>query len=103
MYLNCHTWYSLRYGIFSEEELCQLAKKHRIKDIAVTDINSTTACLKFYKTALKYHLNPLVGVDFRNGNAQQYIGIAKNSKGFQNLNKFLSKHLHRKTDRKSVV
>lgn len=96
MYLNCHTWYSLHYGTFSEEELCRLAVASGVRDIAVTDINSSTACLRFYKTALQYNLNPLIGIDFRNGNEQMYIGITKTLTGYRELNTFLSKHLHHK-------
>lgn len=96
MYLNCHTWHSLHYGTFSEEELCRLAVACDVRDIAVTDINNSTACLRFYKTALQYNLNPLIGIDFRNGNEQLYIGIAKTLTGYRELNTFLSEHLHHK-------
>ncbi len=98
MYLNCHTWHSLHYGTLSVEELCLWAQAKGVKTLGVTDINSSTACLRFYKTALKYGLTPLVGVDFRNGNEQLYIGIARSLAGYRAINQFLSKHLHSKTD-----
>lgn len=98
IYLNSHTWYSLRYGTFSEEALCVLAQEHGVKTLAVTDINSSTACLQFSKIAPQYGIKPLVGIDFRNGNQQLYVGIAKTIVGYKNLNDFLSSHLHKKTN-----
>lgn len=96
IYLNCHTWFSLRYGTFSEEDLCILAQNHGAETVAVTDINSSTACLKFCKIAPSYGIKPLVGIDFRNENNPCYIGLAKNNRGYRELNDFLSRHLHAK-------
>ncbi|WP_026449466.1 DNA polymerase III subunit alpha [Aequorivita capsosiphonis] len=98
MYINCHSYYSLRYGTISEIELLELAQKNDIKSFALTDINSTTACLKILKNAPKFEINISVGVDFRNGIKQQYIVIAKTNLGYQKLNEFLTKHLHQKKD-----
>lgn len=94
MYLNSHTWFSLRYGTFSVEALCELAGKHQVTSLALTDINNTSGCLSFLKIASKYNIKPLVGIDFRNGISQQYVGIAKNNEGFRQLNEHLSTHLH---------
>ncbi|MDT0643868.1 DNA polymerase III subunit alpha [Zunongwangia sp. F363] len=94
MYLNCHTYYSLRYGTFPVEALCELAIKNKVKALAVTDINNTSACLEFLKIAPEFDITPLVGIDFRNGVEQQYVGIARNNEGFRQLNEHLSHHLH---------
>lgn len=98
MYLNCHTYYSLRYGTFSVEALCELAVKNGVKNLTLTDINNTSGCLSLIKIAGNYGINPLIGVDFRNGVEQQYVGIAKNNKGFLQLNEHLSQHLHIQKD-----
>ncbi|ARV16631.1 DNA polymerase III subunit alpha [Polaribacter sp. SA4-12] len=97
MYLNCHSYYSLRYGTFSEVELLQLAIENNIDTIALTDINNTSACLNFIQQAKKHNIKPVVGVDFRNGNTQQYIAIAKSNSGFKNINRYLSTFLESKT------
>ena len=96
MYTNCHTYYSLRYGTFSEIELLELAQQNHIKQFALTDINSTSACLSIIKNAPNYNIDVSVGVDFRNGTKQQYVVIAKNNVGFQNINTFLTEHVHKK-------
>ncbi len=98
MYINCHTHYSFRYGTFSEEELLKLAAKHKLRKIALTDINNTSACLNFIRLAPKYDIKPIIGIDFRNGIIQEFIGLAKNNEGFKELNEFLSYHSHNKLE-----
>lgn len=98
MYLNCHTYYSLRYGTFSEIELLELAKQNNVNAVVLTDINNTSTCLNFIRKAPEYGIKPIVGIDFRNGVDQQFIGIAKNNEGFRELNAFLSHYSHNKTD-----
>ncbi|WP_282179007.1 DNA polymerase III subunit alpha [Maribacter stanieri] len=94
MYLNCHTYYSLRYGTFSELELLQLAKDHGVTQLVLTDINNTSACLNFVRKASEYNVRPILGIDFRNGVELCFVGIAKNNEGFLELNNFLSDHIH---------
>ncbi|MCW5517131.1 DNA polymerase III subunit alpha [Muriicola sp. Z0-33] len=94
MYLNCHTYYSLRYGTLSELELLQLAKENQVTRLVLTDINNTSAALNFVRKAPEYDITPILGIDFRNGVAPCFVGIAKNNEGYQELNAFLSYHLH---------
>ncbi|WP_340200801.1 DNA polymerase III subunit alpha [Ascidiimonas sp. W6] len=94
MYLNCHTYYSMRYGTFSEIALLDLAKEYHITQLALTDINNTSACLNFVRKAKDYGVKPILGIDFRNGADACYVGIAKNNEGYKELNDFLSSHLH---------
>jgi len=97
MYTNCHTYYSLRFGTFSEVKLLEMAKACGIETLVLTDINNTSACLNFIRLSENYGIKPVVGIDFRNGALQEFIGIAKNNDGFQELNSYLSKHLHDKS------
>ncbi|MBT8210712.1 MAG: PHP domain-containing protein, partial [Eudoraea sp.] len=94
MYLNCHTYYSLRYGTFSEVELLELARKNQVTRLALTDINNTSAGLNFVRKAQEYGVDPVLGIDFRNGVVPCFVGLARNNNGYQELNTFLSKHLH---------
>ena len=79
-------------------ELCELARNKNIQELVLTDINTSTACLEFIKIANDFKINPLVGIDFRNGVDQQYVGIARNNSGYRQLNDHLSKHLHAQKD-----
>ncbi|WP_149304244.1 DNA polymerase III subunit alpha [Pareuzebyella sediminis] len=94
MYLNCHTYYSLRYGTFSEKELLRLAQENKVTQLALTDINNTSACLNFVRKAQECDIRPILGIDFRNGIEPCFLGIAKNNMGYLELNDFLSKHLY---------
>lgn len=62
MYLNCHSYYSLRFGTFSEIELLEMAAAHGIKSLALTDINNTSACLNFIRKAKDFGIKPIVGI-----------------------------------------
>ena len=98
MYLNCHTYYSMRYGTFSELELLQLARENHVTRLALTDINNTSAGLNFVRKSPEYGVTPLLGIDFRNGVDPCFIGIAKNNEGYLELNDYLSRHLHQKKE-----
>ena len=96
MYINCHTYFSLRYGTISEKELISMALADKVKSVVLTDVNNTSVCLNFTRLALKAGIRPVLGIDFRDGTKQLYVGIAKNNDGFQQLNTYLSKHKHNK-------
>ena len=90
MFLNSHTYYSLRYGVMSPHDLLALAAGFGLRKLVVTDINSSSACMEVCRLSKKYGVDVVLGVDFRNGVDQAFIGIAKNNKGYEELNTFLS-------------
>lgn len=98
MYLNSHTYYSLRYGVFDAQTLVKLAQENGINMLALTDINSTSACINFIREARKFGVKPVVGVDVRNGVQQRFILIAKNNDGFQRINQYLTTILLKETE-----
>lgn len=93
MLINCHTYYSLKYGTVSIEEMYAELKKGGHKAFALTDINNTSACVYTLKYSKLYGINATVGVDFRNGTEQQYVCIAKSLFGFKEINEHLNHHL----------
>lgn len=98
MYINTHTYYSLRYGTFSPETLLELAQQNGISSFVLTDINNTSAALHLLREAPKHKVKPILGIDFRNGIEQLYIAVAKNNNGFQEINTYLSQFLTNKTE-----
>lgn len=92
---NCHTYYSLRYGTLKPADQLALMKELGYNSFALTDINTTTACLNSLRIADRHDIDLSVGVDVRNGIKQQYVVLAQNNKGFQELNNFLSEYLHK--------
>jgi DNA polymerase-3 subunit alpha len=93
MYINCKTYYSLRYGTFSTEELIQTAVDRGVTCMALTNINTTADTWDFVKRCREVGIKPITGVEFRNGDKLLYILLAANNKGCQWINEFLSEHL----------
>ncbi|MFN8298609.1 MAG: DNA polymerase III subunit alpha [Chitinophagales bacterium] len=90
MYLNCHSWFSLNYGVMSPEALLQYAQHAGITTLALTDINNTSGVLDFIRLAPRYNIKPVIGIDFRTNAQQHYIALAANNEGFRELNEHLS-------------
>jgi error-prone DNA polymerase len=95
--LQVHSYFSLRYGVLSPETIVSWMKEHGYTCFALTDINTSSAGLQFVRIAQEQHIRPVVGIDFRRGISCQFVGIARNNRGFHELNNFLSKHLHANT------
>ena len=96
MFLNVHTYFSLRYGTIKPKDLLELAQELSITTLALTDINTTSACLDFVRLAPNHNIRPVLGVDFRNGVQQKFILLAQNNIGFYHINTYLSHFLHSK-------
>ena len=90
MYLNIHSYYSLRYGTCSIEQLVAQATALGVKSMALTDINNATAMLDFVRLAKEAGIKPVAGMEFRDGDKLLFIGIARNNQGFMELNNFLT-------------
>ena len=94
MYLNCHSYFSLRYGTLSPEKLVETAKQRGITCMALTDINNTSCTGEFISRCKEAGIQPIAGIDFRSSEGQQlYVGIAHNGEGFHQLNKYLTHYL----------
>ncbi len=98
MYLNTHSYYSLRYGTMSPERIVEEALRNDIKALALTDINNTMGTIDFVRLCMQNMIHPMAGIEFRNGNKYMYTGIARNNRGFMELNEFLSMHNESKED-----
>jgi len=92
MFLNCHSYYSLRYGTMSVEKLVKKASEYGAESLALTDINNSTGIFEFVRICREHRIKPLAGIEFRHKNNPMYIGIAKNNEGFRELNEFLTIH-----------
>ena len=88
MYLNVRSFYSLLFGTHSIEQLVQEAAIKGVTSLALTDINNVTGTFEFIKACKQAGIKPIAGTEFRNGNRWLYTAIAKNSKGFKEINDF---------------
>lgn len=92
MYLNCHSFHSLRYGTIPLADLVLEAAQHQLKTLALTDINTVTGIYDFVKACKQVGIQPIVGMEFRHLHRLRYIGLAKNAQGVAEMNRFLTAH-----------
>jgi DNA polymerase-3 subunit alpha len=92
MYLNCHSYFSLRFGTLSIKDLVSEGYDKGTEVMALTDINNTSGVFDFYNQCNAVGIKPIIGIEFRNEDELVYVGLAKNNQGFQELNIHLSTH-----------
>lgn len=90
MFLNCHSYHSLRYGTISIEDLVQQAVDHQIRTLALTDINTITGIYDFFKICNDHDIKPIVGVEIRVESELYFICLAKNQKSVGEINRLLT-------------
>lgn len=90
MYLNCHTCYSLRYGVYTPEALVAAAAERGVTALALTDINNTSCTWAFVTRCRDAGIRPVVGIEFRREGRLLYIGLARSDRGFAALCQLLS-------------
>ena len=98
MYINCKTYFSFHYGTFTTEELVKAGVEAGATELALTNINSTCDAWDFVQYCQQQHIKPILGAEIRNGHQLLYILLAKNNRGFQWINEFLSGYLLAKND-----
>ena len=92
MFLNCHSYHSLRYGTIPLDDLIKQAAQCGITAAALTDINTVTGIYDFIKGCAASGIKPLVGIEFRCRHKFRYIGLAQNAAGLAQMNRFLTDH-----------
>jgi DNA-directed DNA polymerase III PolC len=92
MYLNNHSYYSLRYGTLSPARLVEEAVAMGVDSLVLSDINNTSGSYEFLQACEKHGVRGLLGIEFRKDHRFLYLGIARNREGFRELNAFLTQH-----------
>ena len=74
------------------ETLVTEAARLGIDALVLTDINNSMGMVDFVKACNVHGVHPIAGLEYRNGNRYLYTGLARNPRGFRELNDFLSYH-----------
>ena len=90
MILNAHSYYSLRYGVISNEELVKASVNNGYNAMAITDINNSSGVLEFVKLCNDNNIKPIVGMEIRNDDDILYIVLSRNNKGFKEINDLIT-------------
>ncbi|MFD2966202.1 DNA polymerase III subunit alpha [Sphingobacterium bambusae] len=90
MYLNCHSFHSLRYGTIAIETLVKQARALHITALALTDINTVAGIYDFTKACLAEGIKPVVGMEVREEKRLLYITLAKKQSGIGEICRLLT-------------
>lgn len=88
-----HSYFSLKYGVYSPEDIVRWASKAGYAYVFLADINSTGATLAFVRAAQSAGIQPVVGVVLKNGMQTLATIMARNNRGVHEMNVFLTQHL----------
>jgi DNA-directed DNA polymerase III PolC len=75
------------------ETLVESAVKMGIDALTLTDINNSTGMVDFVRACHQHGVHSMGGIEYRNGDTYLYTGIARNARGFRELNSFLSYYM----------
>lgn len=92
MFLNCHSFHSLRYGTLSIEELVEQAYASGTTELVLTDINTVTGIYDFKKECERVGIKPIAGVEVRKEGKLLYIAVAKEFSGIGEVNRIITQH-----------
>ena len=98
MILNAHSYYSLRYGTYSVEELVADVVRHGHAALALTDINNSTGVVDFVKACRQQDIKPIAGMECRRDDKVLYTCLACNNSGFRQINEFYTHYSLQKLD-----
>lgn len=96
VHLSVHTEYSLVDSIVRVKPLVAAARAAEMPAAAITDFNSVSAIVKFYRAAIAAGIKPIVGADVQvaddAGDApSRLILLCRNSDGFRALSRLLTR------------
>lgn len=91
--MRVHSCFSLGYGILKPEALVEWAQQQQYSALLLTDINHTGSAMAFVRAAQQHGIKAVLGLELRKG--QQHIAtlVARNNRGFQELNQYLTQQL----------
>lgn len=87
-----HSNNSLCYGMISVDDLVAKAAALGYVVLPLTDINTTMGVVDFVFACQKHQVRPVAGVEVHNGDQLLYVALARNNKGYSELNAFLTWH-----------
>lgn len=89
--LHVHSHYSLQLGLSTPEALIDKCVDIGSNACAITDINSISGAIAFFKAAQKKNIKPIVGCEINIGSGLgSIVVLAKNLNGWKNLIKLVS-------------
>lgn len=88
--LHVHSHYSLQLGLSRPETILDKCKQLNTTACAITDLNSISGTIAFFKEAKKNNIKPIMGVEINVDTSGTLVLLAKNLNGWKNLIKIVS-------------
>lgn len=82
--LHCHSENSIKDGLTTVDEMCQITSQMGARALAITDHGTVAGWWSFAKAAKKYGIKPIYGVEAYIGK-HHLIMLAKNNVGLQTI------------------
>jgi DNA polymerase III alpha subunit len=92
MFINCHSFHSLRYGTLSIKQLVEQAAALGIRELVLTDINTITGIYDFKKECEEKGIKPIPGVEVRKEGKLLYVAIARKFSGIGEINTIITEY-----------
>ena len=89
--LNVKTHFSLQRGFSKPDKLVEKCKEFGYKACAITDINTISGAVAFYKECKKQDIKPIIGCTLEFDNGKKKTLLAKNKAGWYALIDLVSK------------
>ena len=90
--LNVRSWFSFLDSTLSPQSIVDLAVKHGMKAIALTDIGNLHAAPDFARMARIKNIKPVIGAELRIGNSG-LLCYVENLTGYRNLCRLISRNI----------
>src|SRR5438552_10383537 len=89
--LRCHSHYSFLDSTLSPTAIVELAKRHGLPTVALTDTGNLHGVVEFVQAAQSAGLKPIIGAELSVG-SHPLLLYATNTTGYLNLCRLLSRH-----------
>jgi DNA-directed DNA polymerase III PolC len=89
--LRVHSHYSFLDSTLSPTAIVELAKRHGLSSVALTDTGNLHGAVEFVEAAKKAGVKPLLGAELRVGD-QPLLLYVESARGYCNLCRLLSRH-----------
>ena len=105
VHLHLHTEYSLDDGLVRIDPLMERVAELDMPAVALTDRNNLFAAVKFYRTALRRGVKPILGAELDlempvvRGRSARVVVLCQDRDGYRNLCRLLSDRYRRGQDR----
>tara|TARA_B100001059_G_scaffold129327_1_gene129221 strand:+ start:1343 stop:4786 length:3444 start_codon:yes stop_codon:yes gene_type:complete len=96
IHLHLHSEYSISDSLIRIKDLIEEASEKKFPAIAITDTNNIFSLVKFYKTAIKSGVKPIIGIEvnLKNEDSEskfsRVVLLCKNMTGFNNLSNLIT-------------